>query len=611
MGGLENGMNILSGFIVYTPLVILSLYLIFLYVRNILKWKNNPDRSWKNEPFGFSLLAIPFLFLFFILKQMFKGVMNIFNFLKKRLSLTIGIFSLIGFLTLSYFYLFKGPYQSLVEYSKIINIILVGTGVLLLFYLFFIENDKVYKESNNFTDKGNWKNMSKNLFVKSSKYLFYLICLGLALAIMALVSYYIFTNEIVQISSVWLITAISSIVILFILYNKLKKIPFIKNILDNNKFFNLLYHFIFILPCLFLETAKFIYNELKNTPKLAYKILFAEIIFIALFIIIPMIGKILYTKMSHDKNKASIIGEKIKGADNELFFLDKEIKKWKNYKPNVVDENGNQKDITTYHLSDNTWDYIIKNDLNNKTNEDLLKRELINNGYNNNNGLNDMIQYVQKYTRKILSLMGNKKDLEKKVEFYKKEEKLPSSGDGKLLIKNPHYLQIKRWKDDDGNFMNYQNLQSKEFLEDFNYNYSISCWMFLHSNSNYLDEYKSILSYNGKPDILYNSYKNTLVIKMQNGKNKEIIYKKKNFKLQKWRNIVINYNRGILDIFIDNNLEATYSSVVPYMNYDKISVGDGEGVSGAICNLVYFPSYMSKTRIETNYNLFKNKSPPI
>ena len=47
------------------------------------------------------------------------------------------------------------------------------------------------------------------------------------------------------------------------------------------------------------------------------------------------------------------------------------------------------------------------------------------------------------------------------------------------------------------------------------------------------------------------------------------------------------------------------------MNYDKISVGDGEGVSGAICNLVYFPSYMSKTRIETNYNLFKNKNPPI
>jgi len=34
-------------------------------------------------------------------------------------------------------------------------------------------------------------------------------------------------------------------------------------------------------------------------------------------------------------------------------------------------------------------------------------------------------------------------------------------------------------------------------------------------------------------------------------------------------------------------------------------------VSGGICNILYSPSYMSKFRIETNYTLLKNKSPPV
>ena len=53
--------------------------------------------------------------------------------------------------------------------------------------------------------------------------------------------------------------------------------------------------------------------------------------------------------------------------------------------------------------------------------------------------------------------------------------------------------------------MNYQNLTGKPYNGDYHYNYSISCWVFIHSKTNYLDEYKSILNYNGKPNIKYNS----------------------------------------------------------------------------------------------------------
>ena len=66
--------------------------------------------------------------------------------------------------------------------------------------------------------------------------------------------------------------------------------------------------------------------------------------------------------------------------------------------------------------------------------------------------------------------------------------------------------------------------------------------------------------------------------------------------------IVVNYVGGVLDIFIDSTLVATYSGVVPYMSYDKISVGDNNGVSGGIANGLYFPTYVFQG--DTNYSLF-------
>ena len=56
---------------------------------------------------------------------------------------------------------------------------------------------------------------------------------------------------------------------------------------------------------------------------------------------------------------------------------------------------------------------------------------------------------------------------------------------------------------------------------------------------------------------------------------------------------------------------ASYPSVVPYMSLDQIVVGERGGVAGGICNVVYYPSSMSKERVLMNYKLFKNKNPPI
>ena len=68
----------------------------------------------------------------------------------------------------------------------------------------------------------------------------------------------------------------------------------------------------------------------------------------------------------------------------------------------------------------------------------------------------------------------------------------------------------------------------------------------------------------------------------------------KKMKLQKWNNIVINYINGTLDVFLNGKLIGTYDGVIPYMTSDIVSIGDDNGLSGGLCNLVYFPTHISK-----------------
>ena len=81
--------------------------------------------------------------------------------------------------------------------------------------------------------------------------------------------------------------------------------------------------------------------------------------------------------------------------------------------------------------------------------------------------------------------------------------------------------------------------------------------------------------------------------------------------LQKWVNIVINYDGGVLDVFMDSKLLASFNNVVPYMSQDQITIGDIGGISGGVCNVVYFPQSISKERIDINYKTLSNKNPPI
>ena len=163
----------------------------------------------------------------------------------------------------------------------------------------------------------------------------------------------------------------------------------------------------------------------------------------------------------------------------------------------------------------------------------------------------------------------------------------------------------------------------------FEYQYGLSFWVFLDANSpsssSSSNKFVSLLNYGNKPNILYRANTNTLMITMEQkgltkDKNKlidfdengnRIIYKQNNVLLQKWNNIVINYAGGTLDIFFNNELVKSAIEVVPYMSLDSLTIGTDGGITGGICNVVYFKSPLTTTKMHILYSMVKDKTTPI
>ena len=110
--------------------------------------------------------------------------------------------------------------------------------------------------------------------------------------------------------------------------------------------------------------------------------------------------------------------------------------------------------------------------------------------------------------------------------------------------------------------------QDTESYYQYNYNFAISSWIFLRGNKSFSNEFRNILKFDNNSAISYNTYNNKLKVTMNNydygngkiGNKKEYIYK--NFPLQKWTNIVLNYDSGVFGYICGFKLVASEKGVL-------------------------------------------------
>jgi hypothetical protein len=195
----------------------------------------------------------------------------------------------------------------------------------------------------------------------------------------------------------------------------------------------------------------------------------------------------------------------------------------------------------------------------------------------------------------------------------------------------------------------------------YNYQYAISFWTYLDAfPPNSKAELAPILSYDSNPCVKYSKSDNTLYVTVKNTEDKfdtrkhitstvdadesnwtnisknigknisnsienvkqlkfpkdidsdgdRIIYKQPDVKLQKWNNMVLNYNGGTLDIFYNGKLVKSAIEVVPYVNTSILTIGSENGVNGNISNVMYFNQPLDVLTVNTLYSSLKGKSPP-
>ena len=116
-----------------------------------------------------------------------------------------------------------------------------------------------------------------------------------------------------------------------------------------------------------------------------------------------------------------------------------------------------------------------------------------------------------------------------------------------------------------------------------------------------------IQNYGNKPRVQFNSAKNTLRVQAEAGEgNKsivDIVTIEDGVPLQKWNHIVINYDGGYMDVFLNGNLVGSKPNIAPYMQFDNVVVGENNGIEGGVRNVVYYDRTLTRAEVSLEYKL--------
>ena len=489
------------------------------------------------------------------------------------------------------------------DWMKWVFVVFVGLTVLGIVSLLGIDKyQESNKKENQFPYTGTTKAKTAWLFNESANYLKYLIGAGLILGITAIIIYLFTTNVLFTIAGTQMLMITFSILLMSLGYYLLRKNKVVNDTLKKNKVLGNLFYILFIIPCLFHDTVKFIYNQFRHTPKMVYLIFVIELVIVLSYVLFPMIYKFLYTDIKDVKDHELLLKKEIEGLKMEEYSIKSSIKK---IKKDLKKLNDKIKENNIKEIKEKGYDIAQEELKNYLINLEITDKEI------QDNIINKLRVEIPKLRGLESGLDNNTKKLEDLYKFKKGNKEVKAS----VLLRKPIYLEKEKKifgkvKEDTESYYQY------------NHNFAISSWIFLRGNKSFSNEFRNILkfdnnslNFDNNSSISYNAYNNKLKVTMNNfdygdgklGNKKEYIYK--NFPLQKWTNIVLNYDGGVLDIFVDSKLVASEKGVLDKINSKEMTVGGN--VKGGICNVVYFPNSISKERIDLNYRMLKNKNPPI
>ena len=618
-----------------------------------------------------NMVEIPFYIVLFLMLSLLFGlntgkIKNIFNidpFKSLIISLCLGLF-----LSFIVFQIHSDRFFGINDEVKEVSDKAYKTGNIIFLIFGLIGLVSLKQVNSNYSDRPNYDDLMKNIFwlfekLKSDLFSSALYIVGL----IAFTSVFYtllskrsidsgITTKIVQL--VYLMVGLS---LMIMLYKVLINTEFMKRF----PIFKILINLIFFIPCILFGIVEFLYNDFTNTPKVVYVLLLGQMILISSYILIPLIVKNLYGLVKIKKSNNEVnelekqttkksVNQKTKEINELKQVVSDKIseKKWnkiigeKLYKDinklqvylvsntNIKDEKG--------YINESVKEKV-KEKLEPEKTEEILKKINENPDLWATNcdaewsncekvaGTIDAIDkldcnlayytiYIHLVGEEISNKIGELTKLETKNKKAEEKDK-KYFNTNTTLISDPVYLDRETATD-----KKFQDLEDCiKDVKDCNrsYNYAISLWVNLHAqppnNNPSYNKYANIINYSKNPKISYNMKENKLKVEILrriekiggSDSSSHSIFEKNVLKMQKWNNIVINYNLGIVEIFVNSKLVASNDVILPYLITDDIIIGEKNGISGGICNVVYYPTKLTKTEIDLLYNSLKLRNPPI
>jgi hypothetical protein len=133
----------------------------------------------------------------------------------------------------------------------------------------------------------------------------------------------------------------------------------------------------------------------------------------------------------------------------------------------------------------------------------------------------------------------------------------------------------------------------------------------INGNFGYIDKNTNeIKSDNPKTPVLRDESQYRLITtldeEVMSGAFKPALY----IPMQKWFNVVVNYDGTTMDIFINGELVSSSRNIIPNIRSNAIITGAPKGVKGEICNVAFYNKVLKGDEIKWLYATFKSMDPP-
>ena len=458
----------------------------------------------------------------------------------------------IAFIVLIYYY---NPLNINTKYPVLTDLIVLAVSFMYVILFIFIKNKVADNDDVDLIDP-----TESNVIIKFISILvFFVLFMFFIKGCIWLLSHSSILNVLNNMIGLFMVVGVLGIVYLIMrkTINKAKDAP-------GRKFTTLLIKFIMYLPCLLVDITEYVKYQFNLTTKPIWILLGVEGSLISLYLILPYLF------------------DKVMTADG-LNLLNKPIY--------LSNENtiGNFKQLHKKRNEDADDTPINLDELYSSKMNEEIKKDV--------DRSNDRLDNAKKSAYTDPNIPKNKY----LAMIYNKFQNLPWIK-AKLEI-HPQYTDANAKR--------------------FRYKYALSGWFYINpqppNTRTAYTKYTNILRYGNKINVEYNGKLNSLrvmanVASSGNDANKPNdsveLYETKKVIYQKWNNIVINYDDGYLDVFLNGELVGTRSGVAPYMSFDNIVVGADAGIIGGICNVTYYDIPLSKSKIELNYKALRDKKNP-